>query len=124
MDPIYYLLLSGSGGMTTDGTLPDGAVECTQEQQQNAQRWTISNGAIVAVDTTAMDAAVAWSAYKVTAQAALDCSDVTIIRCMENSVAVPAEWLAYRKDLRSIISASSGDATVSLPTRPAYPSGT
>lgn len=119
----YFLLPDGTGGMTPDGTLPSGAVECTQDQQQNAQRWTISNGAIVAVDTTVMDAAVAWSAYKVTAQAALDCSDVTVLRCMENAIVIPADWVAYRVALRAIVSAATGDATVALPAKPAYPVG-
>jgi hypothetical protein len=35
-------------GITPDGTIPAGAVQCTQEQYENCGQWTISNGAIVA----------------------------------------------------------------------------
>lgn len=68
--------------------------------------------------------APAWAAYQAGAQAELDASDRTVLRCYENSVTVPASWLAYRKALRAIISASSGDSTQPLPTKPAYPAGT
>ncbi|WP_454844933.1 hypothetical protein [Ralstonia thomasii] len=68
--------------------------------------------------------AAAWSAFQVKAQAALDKSDITILRCTENAVAVPAAWATYRKALRAIVGASSGDATQPLPTQPAYPAGT
>jgi hypothetical protein len=54
------------------------------------------------------------------AQAALDKSDVTILRCAENGVAVPAAWAIYRAALR----ASVGGAPNSLPAQPAYPQGT
>lgn len=66
----------------------------------------------------------AWSMHQQQAQALLDKSDVTMLRCAENSVAVPAAWATYRKALRSIISATSGDPTQPLPTRPTYPAGT
>ena len=65
-----------------------------------------------------------WVAYQVQAQELLDKSDVTIARCTENSVAVPGAWATYRKALRAIVGATTGDATKALPTRPAYPAGT
>lgn len=65
-----------------------------------------------------------WATYKASAQSALDDSDITILRCYENGVTVPAEWTAYRKALRAIVSSQSGDAAKSLPTRPTYPVGT
>lgn len=70
------------------------------------------------------DPTAAWAAHQGAARVALDSSDVTMLRCLENAVAVPAEWIAYRKALRSILSSSGGDATQPLPTRPAYPAGT
>ena len=69
-------------------------------------------------------AAQLWTVYQGTAQAALTESDKTILRCGENSVAVPAAWATYRKALRAIVAATSGDPTAALPTRPAYPAGT
>jgi hypothetical protein len=68
--------------------------------------------------------AQAWSSYQMSAQSALAESDRTILRCYENTVAVPATWATYRKALRAIVSAASGDATQPLPTKPQYPAGT
>jgi hypothetical protein len=69
-------------------------------------------------------AATLWQQYQAQAQAALSKSDITIWRCTENAVAVPAAWATYRAALRAIISAATGDPTKSLPVRPAYPVGT
>lgn len=68
--------------------------------------------------------AAAWTAHQTAARIALDASDVTMLRCLENAVSVPSEWVVYRKALREIVSSTTGDATQSLPTRPAYPAGT
>lgn len=65
-----------------------------------------------------------WGDHQASAKDALDLSDVTVLRCVENGVAVPPEWAVYRKALRAIVSAASGDPTQPLPTRPAYPAGT
>ncbi len=56
------------------------------------------------------------------AQMALDASDITILRCFEHGVAVPAEWVTYRAALRAIVAGTSTPAE--LPARPAYPAGT
>ena len=57
------------------------------------------------------------------AQAALDDSDITILRCAENAVAVPAAWATYRKALRAIVNGTDTSSTA-LPDKPAYPTGT
>jgi hypothetical protein len=57
------------------------------------------------------------------AQAALDRSDTTIVRCASASVAVPAAWQTYRSALRAIVNGSDTTST-QLPATPAYPSGT
>lgn len=68
--------------------------------------------------------ATAWSGYKAQAKVLLSESDLTILRCYENSVPVPAAWAMYRKDLRYIIGAATGDPAQPLPVKPAYPAGT
>jgi len=65
-----------------------------------------------------------WAAYRTSAQDALDKTDIVAIRCVKSGVSFPKEWQAYCAALRAIVSAASGDATQSLPTRPAYPAGT
>ncbi|MGF6879033.1 hypothetical protein [Paraburkholderia sp. MM5477-R1] len=106
------------------------AIEITDEQYQAASStpgYTISSGALeapTAAQLAAQQAAAAWSTYQAAAQAALDKSDLTIVRCTENAVTVPAAWATYRKALRAIVGAASGDPTQALPTKPAYPSGT
>lgn len=70
-------------------------------------------------DYSAAGAAATAAANKAAAQIALDKSDVTLLRCVENGVAIPAEWTTYRHSLRTIL--TSGAA---LPSRPAYPAGT
>ncbi|MFD2271428.1 hypothetical protein ACFS07_13465 [Undibacterium arcticum] len=68
--------------------------------------------------------AALWSAYQAKAQLAINKSDITMLRCVENGVAVPAAWPSYRKALRAILNATSGDPTLPLPMQPAYPAGT
>lgn len=65
-----------------------------------------------------------WASRQAAARAALDDSDTSIMRCYENAVPVPAAWVDYRKSLRAIVSASSGDSLLELPAKPPYPSGT
>ena len=65
-----------------------------------------------------------WASHKAQAQAALDASDITAIRCLKSGVAFPATWLAYCQALRAIVAAATGDPTLVLPTAPAYPAGT
>jgi hypothetical protein len=48
------------------------------------------------------------------ARAALDASDVQVIRCIEDGQPLPDAWRAYRVQLRSIVSGGPGP----LPPRP------
>jgi hypothetical protein len=65
-----------------------------------------------------------WTMYQTHALATLSESDRTVIRCYENGVPVSAEWKAYRKALRAIVAAKTGDPTKPLPVKPPYPEGT
>jgi len=79
-------------------------------------------GPIASGYTTAEPSAVAQRIFLSSAMTALSVSDITVLRCYENGVAVPAEWASYRGALRDII---SGRSTVTeLPTKPAYPEET
>jgi hypothetical protein len=78
--------------------------------------WAIASGALVSYVTQA-----AAPNYALLAKVALDASDTVILRCYEHSVVVPAAWVSYRSDLRSIV---AGASVTSLPSRPAYPAGT
>lgn len=77
--------------------------------------WTYNGSAFAAPATPAIDSRAA-------AEIALDKSDVTIIRCVEHTVAIPAEWTAYRAALRAIV--ASGPTSAALPAVPAFPTGT
>lgn len=66
---------------------------------------------------------LAWSAYQQNAAAAIANSNDALMLFIESGVAVPAEWVAYRKVLRGIVNASSGKVG-KLPTLPASPAGT
>ena len=112
--------------------IPSDAVTITEAQHQ-ALLAGQSSGQVITADANGNPilsapppptAAQLWSVYQASAQAALTESDKTILRCGENSVAVPAAWATYRKALRAIVAATSGDPSVALPTRPAYPAGT
>jgi hypothetical protein len=67
-------------------------------------------------------AAVLAASLGPSARGALTASDLTVLRCVENGITVPAAWATYRKALRAIVD-NPASATV-LPTAPAYPSGT
>lgn len=82
------------------------------------------DAATLGANAAAAANAAAWTIYQLQARALLDASDVTVLRCYENAVSVPAAWATYRRALRAIVGASSGDPTQPLPTRPAYPTGT
>jgi hypothetical protein len=65
-----------------------------------------------------------WAACQTFALVALSESDRTVIRCYENSVPVPPEWTRYRRALRAILAAKTGDPSLPLPVKPPYPPDT
>ena len=94
--------------------------------------WVGAGNRVTAIDTQANLIGVFQAAYPLgwphfalqnAAQAALDKSDITLLRCAENGVSIPSAWGDYRKALRAIINGSDSTST-SLPATPAYPSGT
>lgn len=58
--------------------------------------------------------------FKASVYAVLARSDVTVLRCLESGIPVPAAWVDYRQRLRDI-AASSVDFTKQLPDPPSYP---
>lgn len=61
--------------------------------------------------------------FRVSAQAALNKSDITMMRCVEAGIVAPAAWNTYRKALRAIASGVDTTSTT-LPIQPEYPVGT
>jgi hypothetical protein len=112
--------------------LPDASLlhECTESEWSSRETGEklIKNGAVIVyvapVKTQEEISAEAWHSLQADARVELEKSDITLLRCIENAIIVPAEWAAYRQDLRAIISELSGDASQGLPVKPAYPAGT
>jgi hypothetical protein len=112
--------------------LPDASLlhECTETEW--AMRVTgekmVHNGAVVIyaapVKTQNEINAEAWRSLQGDARLALEKSDITLLRCIENGIAVPESWATYRQGLRAIISAQTGDASQGSPAKPSYPAGT
>ena len=108
----------------TDGSLHDDMGDVGLVSRFMGNAWTLLTDDEVAA-ARAPTAVQLWTGYQAQAQALLDKSDVTILRCAENGVAVPSAWATYRAALRSIIGAkTAGDPTQALPEAPAYPAGT
>lgn len=97
---------------------PDGTIEFFEDTPQ-----AVIDG-VLAVYAAHDPSQPLWGDLRLQAQAALDCSDITIIRCAENATPVPPNWVAYRKALRAIVGAETGDAPEGLPVKPPYPTGT
>ncbi len=115
------------------------AIQLTDAQWQdsaaNPGKYIIGAGAFMLAPppTTVQLNAQAWAAYQARAKAALESSDTTMHRVTEAVVlakttltaADVAAFVQWRASLRAILSQTQ-PATVptSLPTKPAYPSGT
>jgi hypothetical protein len=117
--PSFYdeLIAAGVAGLPF-AWAPDGTITFDAAM-------TLSQKATVEAVYAAHDPAKpSWSAYQGQARAALTDSDITLLRCAECGVSVPPTWAAYRKALRAIVSAVTGDPAQPLPIKPAYPTGT
>lgn len=82
-----------------------------------------ANGNPCWVNAPAPTAAQRWAELQAEARQSLTASDVIVLRCYEDGIALPAAWATYRKALRALVSATSGDASQALPQKPSYPSG-
>ncbi len=115
----------------------DNMIEVTTSQHEEAVRVRNAGGTLSIDDNdqlviTPVDPAVlatkqeaqAWSNYQQQAKVALQKTSVTIERCFENNIPLPSDWVVYRKALRAILGAQSGDSSQPLPIQPAYPEGT
>ncbi len=94
-------------------------VVCTPKGSETVALTAQEETAFLAQQAEAQSAA-ATAALIAQAQTALDKSDITVLRCTENGIAVPADWATYRASLRTIVKNGSG----TLPVAPAYPAGT
>lgn len=110
----YYLQAFSAGatpGVCLSGDIPNGAVECTLDQYNNAASYTVSNGAIVArvIPTLSLQQQ---AASLLPQQQASVMQTYTVY-----GEDTPTAWLTYLKALRAI--ANGTDTTsVALPTAP------
>ena len=111
----YKLTTSGSILRKADGAIVP--IDFRNVDYQEYQRW------LEAGNTPEPADAAPPIPLKQQAQTALNAADIAMLRCVENSVAVPAAWATYRKALRAILNGADTTSTA-LPTRPAYPAGT
>ncbi|MGD0973557.1 MAG: hypothetical protein ABR866_05680 [Candidatus Korobacteraceae bacterium] len=81
--------------------------------------WVAAGNTPTPVDP-AVIAAQAQAKLAAQAQALLDKSDVTMLRCFEHAVAPPTEWVTYRAALRQVVAGTLS----AIPSTPAYPTGT
>ena len=93
---------------------PDGTIEFFEDTPQ-----PVIDGVLAVYEAHDPDVP-SHASLIVQARLELDSSDVTIIRCFENSKPVPADWVVYRKTLRAIL----GGAVKVMPPKPPYPAGT
>jgi hypothetical protein len=63
-------------------------------------------------------AALAAASLIAAAQGALDRSDIQVLRCVEAGTSLPAVWVAYRQQLRDIVSEKAAGP---VPEHPAWP---
>ncbi len=111
MSAIYYLTPDGGNGFSPDGTLPTGAIACTEAQYGNASAWKIDAGNIVA--TTPPVASLADQAGVALAIARVYVRDnYTIL-----NEATPDAWVVYLKALMAIANGTDTASTI-LPTSP------
>lgn len=90
------------------------------------------NGNPQATNPPAPTTAALWLDHQYLAKNALADADVTMNRITEAvalglttfTAADVVAFVNYRRSLRVIVSASSGDPTLALPAKPPYPSGT
>ncbi len=66
---------------------------------------------------------ITWQQFQQEAMSELNKSDITVLRCYEDSISVPKEWKDYRKSLREIVSSADGDPMQLFPVKPASPQG-
>jgi len=65
-----------------------------------------------------------WTTYLIQVQEALYETDNVAIRCFKAGIPFPSAWQTYTLALRALYVQTSGDNTLPLPTKPAYPAGT
>ena len=78
--------------------------------------WPPQPGELPSYDVWAL--ALANAPLVAQAQAALDKSDVQVLRCYEGGAPLPATWVAYRQQLRDIVSEKAAGP---VPEHPAWP---
>lgn len=131
---MWYLMEGNVGGFTPDGTLPEGAVQCTKEQAEYPQIWKIVDGKIVPRVQTPEEIAADMKAAAVSQLASFqslanlqiqiltDATDPDIVDSpTAEDIALLLAWKKYRQALRAVVTTAN---PVLWPTQPQKASGT
>lgn len=110
----YYLMtLNGTTvpGLAVSDVLPEGAVECTEDQYQAPLSWAIVNGSLTAVTPPAIPLADQAS-MKLVSQKTYIMEEYLVY-----GLAVPDDWATYMQALKAIASGTDTTSTT-LPLSP------
>ncbi len=91
-----------------------------RQGEQDGKQISVVDGRVMLVDRV-VDEAALWQHLQGEARAALQASDLVVLRCYESGVPFPVEWATYRESLREIIRADAGEVSQQLPLPPDYP---
>jgi hypothetical protein len=122
MNETYYLHFDASGnitgvGMTPDGTLPTGVIECTQAQYQNPSAWRVDTAATPAEVVPASAAALLAQAQAAQSAALSAACAAAIISGFQSSALGTAHtYPSQPNDQSNLIGATTRSQAPGLPS--------
>ena len=123
LEPGVYLIPSGAKELAPL-TIPTGSRAVWMHDSNDWRVEAIPVEPAAPAQTAEELAPQQWASCQKQATAAYAASTDVVMRCYESEVPVPAEWVKYRKALRAITNATSGDPAQPFPARPVDPVGT
>lgn len=114
----YYLLTDASGtvigsGATPDGTIPDSATPCTQEQAANPKAYAISSGGVIDAPTSVLVAAAQAAQLAVISQG---CRAAIYAGFQSSALGAAHTYPASDTDQRNLIALATASLLPGLPS--------